>query len=102
MKRIYSNGWNMWMSTTLFSPKTPIPVGLSVWIDLLAIIRFYTSIEKESDAMGIINLMLQRGLKLKYCELPFINSVDIAATLLFSNRSPSAEIFQRWIVSWHI
>ena len=52
--------------------------------------------------MGIINLMLQRGLKLKYCELPFINSVDIAATLLFSSRSPSAEIFQRWIVSWRI
>lgn len=59
----------MWMSTTLFSPKTPIPVSLSVLIDLLAIIRFYTSIEKESNAMGIINLMLQRGLKLKYCEL---------------------------------
>ena len=87
------------MSTTLSYPKTPILVRLSVWIDLLAIIRFYTLIEKESDAMGIINLMLQRGLKLKY-QLPFINSVDIVATFLFSSRSPSEEIFQRWSVFW--
>lgn len=43
-----------------------ILVGFRVWIDLLAIIRFYANIRKELDAMGIINLMLQRGLKLKY------------------------------------